>query len=162
MFKKILIGIFSFTLLVASYQMVCAQEEAVEAPMEAAAEVVSDTAAPADEEVVADENVLYTFGNVVSATSTGIVLKEYDFENDQQIENTYEVTGETIIENFDSLDQLAAEEELEVMFKMDGDKKVALMVSKVVDQDAGDLEAPAAEGTEEMPAPEMPEPPAAE
>ncbi|MBF0331279.1 MAG: hypothetical protein HQL17_05020 [Candidatus Omnitrophica bacterium] len=101
--------------------------------------------------VFAQENTddKFSFGKVVSVTSASIVVKEYDFAKDADVEMTYAVTAETELGNVNAVTDLVANDDVVIDYADKDSKRVVLTLVK---EDKG-AEAPAAgEATEQAPA----------
>ena len=72
----------------------------------------------------------FTFGNVVSASSEKLVLKEYNFDEDKEEEITYSIDAKTQYENASSFSDLAADDEVEVYFKEEKEERTATLITK--------------------------------
>ena len=96
----------------------------------------------------------YSFGTVKAVSSTEITLEEYDFEGDLEktVDVTYVINGETETDNFEKIDDLKVDEDVEVYFVEEDGKKIAVSLAKDegFDLDAADY------GNEEMMDEEMP------
>ncbi len=122
--------------IVVSDETASPEIEAVEEVEEVMDEAVSEEAVseeavseePMDE--VADDNAMYTYGNVVTAGEGVISVLEYDFENDQDIEIGYSVNEETVFQNLTGLEEVQAGDEVEIMYEEADGQRVAKMVSK--------------------------------
>jgi hypothetical protein len=91
----------------------------------------------------ADETLEYTYGSVVSASPAEIVINEYNYETDEEVNMTYGVNAETKFNNIASPQDLAKDDNVDIYYKVAGDKKIAKMITK--DDTVYDAE----EGTEE-------------
>lgn len=80
-----------------------------------------------DEEVYEGD---YTYGIIVSAANEQIVLSEYDEETEQEHEVNYLITTETEFYNFEKIDELAQDEEVEVFFFEENDLRYAIYIAK--------------------------------
>lgn len=96
----------------------------------------------AQDEVVSPQNeedeINYSYGVVVSQSPNQIVLLEYDYDRDEEVQVTYEVNAETKVENVESLDKLQKDDNIEIYYKeMDG-RKIAVSIEKelLIDEDA--------------------------
>ena len=77
-------------------------------------------------EEVTDE---FAYGTVVKVSDTEIVLNEYDFETDQEIENTYVIDENTTLDNFDALKDLSAGVDVGIYYVVSEGKKVVTLIS---------------------------------
>ena len=80
-----------------------------------------------------EEEIHYTFGKAVKAAVDQITLSEADYEGEEEIEREviYMISAETVFENFKSLDEIAADEEVEVFYKEENGQKKAVTVAKM-------------------------------
>lgn len=88
----------------------------------------------------------YSFGTVKSVSPTAITLEEYDFEGDLEktVQVSYVINAETQLDNFEKIDDLKVDEDVEVYFVEADGAKTAVSLAKdegVEDlgEDAGDL-----------------------
>ena len=96
----------------------------------------------------------YSFGTVVSVNVNQIVLKEYDYDKDEEVDVTYEVNADVKFENAGALKDIVKDDEVEIYWKDADGKKVATIISKSEDNDDqgnSDMDAPAS--TEAAPNP---------
>lgn len=70
------------------------------------------------------------FGSVVKASATEIVISQYNNEQEIDQEVTYTVDPQTHIEGAASTAEIAAGEEVEILYEETGGSKVARFVSK--------------------------------
>lgn len=88
----------------------------------------------------------YSFGTIKSVSPTAITLEEYDFEGDLEktVQVTYDVNDKTEFDNFQKIDELKVDEDVEVYFVEENGKKVAVSLAKdegledIGDEQAGD------------------------
>jgi len=73
-----------------------------------------------------------TFGIVVEASATQIVILEYDYEEDLEKEVAYLIDPETQYEEVESYQELEPGDPVEIMYSYQGDKKVAETIKKEV------------------------------
>jgi hypothetical protein len=73
----------------------------------------------------------YSTGMVVSVDETlnQIVVREYDYNQDQEVEVTYTVNQETTFEDVASLKDIAAGDSIEIEFVSENGAKIAKMVT---------------------------------
>ena len=77
----------------------------------------------------------YSFGVVTSVTDKEIVLKEYDYDKDEEIMVTYEFNQDTKFENAASLKDIAKDDEVEIYWTEKDGKNVATFIDKSEDSD---------------------------
>lgn len=70
------------------------------------------------------------FGSVVKASAAGIVISQYNSEQETDQEVTYTVDPQTHIEGAASVAEIAAGEEVEILYEEMGGSKVARFISK--------------------------------
>lgn len=94
--------------------------------------------APAEEAVgVLEEETEFSFGTVKSITGDQLVVSEYDYESNADVDVTYQVPAETEFENAASLKEIAVGDSVDIDFLVkDGQKKaVAITVEKPLTED---------------------------
>ena len=108
-----------------------------------------------------DVSLDYSYGTVASVTADALVLKEYDFEADAEVEVTYIINKDIELNNIDSLEQIQPGDSIDVLFAEENGQKVAKMVTRE-DLDMGEemmeeppMEPDTEEGTVEGTAPEL-------
>jgi hypothetical protein len=77
-----------------------------------------------------EEDLEYTYGSVVSSTPTEIVVSEYNYETDEEVQVTYTITPETKFSNIPGAADLAKDDNVDIYYKVADDKKIASMVTK--------------------------------
>lgn len=77
----------------------------------------------------AEEEVEYSWGTVSSLAANQIVVKEYDYDSDAEIDVTYTVDSNLKLKNVDSLKNIAVGSSVEIDYVTKGDKKVAKVIS---------------------------------
>ncbi len=79
------------------------------------------------------DEVNYTFGMTVKVAADQITLSELDYEGEKEIEHevTYMVSDETVFENFNSMDEIASDEEVEVFYSLKNGQKMAVAIAKM-------------------------------
>lgn len=96
----------------------------------------------------------YSFGTVKAVSPMEVTLEEYDFEGDleQTLDVMYVINAETEFDNFEKIDELKVDEDVEVYFVEENGAKIAVSLAKDegFDLDAGDY------GDEDMMDEEMP------
>ena len=93
----------------------------------------------------------YSFGTVESVAPNQIVLKEYDYDKDEEVNVTYEVGADAKFENAGALKDIVKDDEVEIYWKDADGKKVATIISKSEDNDEQEsgMDAPATEAAPE-------------
>jgi hypothetical protein len=82
-----------------------------------------------DEPLLEFEGAEFSYGTVKSVSGDQIVVTEYDYEQDKDIDVTYSVNAETTYEGVQSMSEIAAGDSVDVDYKIEGDKKIALAVA---------------------------------
>ena len=78
-----------------------------------------------------DEDLEYTYGSVISTSPTEIVVSEYNYETDEEVQMTYAVNPETKFSNVNSPQDLAKDDNVDIYYKVAPDgKKFATMITK--------------------------------
>jgi hypothetical protein len=98
-----------------------------------------------ENEIVSDENDeedKFTFGEVVSVDGDSIVLREYDFTADADVETVYVVTPETEYGNINDLRDLSSGDDVVIDFLTEGDGRVITTIvrEEVSEMQESDLE----------------------
>ena len=78
----------------------------------------------------AGEGIQYSFGVVVKVSAKQIVLREYDYEKDQEIEITYMINPETGLNGVASIDEIKANDNVEIYFQEREGQKIAEVIAK--------------------------------
>ena len=94
----------------------------------------------------AEEEEEYSYGTVTSISGDQLVVSEYDFETDKDVDVTYTVDAKAEFENISKLADVKAGDSIEIDYVVRDSKKVATFVAV----DKGDT---AALGTDEAAAP---------
>lgn len=109
-----------------------------------ASAVEAPAAAPASEEIQtepapAEEETEFSYGTVKSITGDQLVVSEYDYDSDKDIDVTYSVPANTTFEGVASLAEVAAGDAVDIDFLIQGDQKVAsaITVEKPTAEDEG-------------------------
>jgi len=103
------------------------------APAVAAASVVESAGAVAD-----SEEDKFAFGKVVSVGAHSVVVSEYDFERDADVDVLYWITSETELGNLESLADLVAGDDVVIDYiEIDGDRAATTLVKEMPNPDAG-------------------------
>lgn len=79
----------------------------------------------------------FSFGTVKSITDNQIVVSEYDYESNADVDVTYQASGETAFENVGSLKEIAVGDSVDIDFLVKDDQKkaVAITVEKPLTED---------------------------
>lgn len=76
---------------------------------------------------------IYTDGKVVSVNGSHLKILEIDNNSNKEVESQYEVTETTRLKRIDGLESLKANELVSVLYKIKDNKRIAIMVSKIVE-----------------------------
>lgn len=90
---------------------------------------VSDPAAPVQgaEEL---SQYTYSYGTVLKASNTEIVLQEYDYDSDVEKEVVYKIDPAIKLEGIKAVTELVADDVVEVYYKEENGAKVAKIIRK--------------------------------
>jgi hypothetical protein len=77
-----------------------------------------------------DEDLEYTYGSVVSSSAAEVVVTEYNYETDEEIQTPYTVSAETKFSNVGSAPDLVKGDNVDIYYKNIDEKKVATMITK--------------------------------
>ena len=128
--KIILMGILGFVLM-SFPQSVLAQNEVVPAA-ETQETAVEDTADQAADNP--DDGVNYSYGSIVRVSAAEMELLEYDYnyETDEEVEINvvYAIDSATAYENIKSWEELKEKDDVEVYYKEQDGKKMAVTIIK--------------------------------
>ncbi len=103
-------------------------------------EPVAPTAAPAVQDAAAPEDETeFSFGTVKNVTDNQLVVSEYDYESNADVDVTYEVSAKTEFENAASLKEVKTGDSVDVDYLVKDGKKNAVTIT---------VEKPLAEGEE--------------
>ena len=72
----------------------------------------------------------YSYGKVQSASAQEIIIAEYDYEKDQEINVTYKIDSAVELQNINSLSDLAAGDEVEIYYDDKNGGKTARIISR--------------------------------
>lgn len=75
-----------------------------------------------------EEEVEYSWGRVSSLSSNQIIVKEYDYESDEEVDVNYAVDPEVKIENVNSLKEITIGDSVGIDFVVRDSKKVAKVI----------------------------------
>lgn len=76
------------------------------------------------------EEMNYSYGKVFRVSPQEISVTEYDYEKDQEINESYTIDPAIELQNIPSLDRLAAGDEVEIYYDNKNGKKIALIISR--------------------------------
>jgi hypothetical protein len=71
----------------------------------------------------------YSYGAVTSITAKKIIIKEYDYENDTEIDIEYLLDPKLELYNIDAIENIDAGDIAVVDFVLDGDNKIAKILT---------------------------------
>ncbi len=103
-----------------------------------AEESKAEAQAPAKETpAVAEEETEFSFGTIKSINANQLVVSEYDYESNADVDVTYQVAANATFENVASLKEIAVGDSVDVDFLVEnGQKKaVAITVEKPLPED---------------------------
>lgn len=72
-----------------------------------------------------EEEMEYTYGTVVSVSAKEIVVSEYDYEEDKEVNVTYAIDPKAKIEGAESAADIAVGDIVEMDYMVEGNKNVA-------------------------------------
>jgi len=90
--------------------------------------LAQEGAAPAPATNEADE-VDYSFGTVKSASAGEVVVSEYDYETDKDVDVAYTLDPKVELKNVDAADKIVAGDSIDITFIVKDGKKIAKSVS---------------------------------
>lgn len=74
--------------------------------------------------VAEDANIEYTGGLVISTTDKSVVISDYDYDKDEEVEMEYVLGPDSKIVNAAGLGEVAKGSWVEISYKAEGDKRV--------------------------------------
>ena len=77
-----------------------------------------------------EDDLMVTYGTVVSVSPQQIVILEYDFDLDADVEMTYVIDENTQLEDIDSLDELQVDDAVEIVYEEKDGVKKAMVIKK--------------------------------
>jgi hypothetical protein len=99
-------------------------------PSQILAEDVQAPAVPAEEEPIVEfEGAEFSYGTVKSVAGDQLVVSEYDYENDNDIDVTYSVSPEATFEGVASLSEIAAGDSVDIDYEIKDGQKVAVSIA---------------------------------
>ena len=79
--------------------------------------------------VYAQENELdYTYGTVVNITPDKIIIEEYDYDNEENIETSYSIGANTEIENVQSTEDIEPGDYVDIDYMMKDGARTAITI----------------------------------
>ena len=75
-----------------------------------------------------EEEVEYSWGRVSSISSKQIIVKEYDYESDEEVDVTYAIDPKVKIENVNSLEEITIGDSVGIDFVVRDSEKVARVI----------------------------------
>ena len=96
-----------------------------------------------------EEELEYSWGRVSGLSSNQIIVKEYDYESDEEVDVTYAVDPEVKIENANSLEEIAVGDSVGINFVVRNSEKVAKVI--IVEKSSYEEEHTPSETYEEEP-----------
>ena len=75
-----------------------------------------------------EEELEYSWGRVSSLSSNQIIVKEYDYESDEEVDVTYAIDPEVKIENVNSLEEITIGDSVGIDFVVRDNEKVAKVI----------------------------------
>jgi len=92
--------------------------------------LAEDPAVPAAEEPLVEfEGAEFSYGTVKSASGDQLVVSEYDYENDKDIDVTYTVGPEATFEGVASFSEIVAGDSVDIDYEIKGDQKIAVSIA---------------------------------
>jgi len=95
------------------------------------------------------ETIGYSYGRIISVSSTKLDVSEFDLDSDEMVQMSYVINSDTEFVNVESYSDLMIDDEVEIEFEKAGEEKIARTITKEIEwQPAHELEY---EGGEESP-----------
>src|SRR5262245_24133192 len=90
------------------------------------------------------EEANFSYGKVISAIPTEIIVSEYDYDRDEEIRVTYAVNQKTELQNIIKVTELNPGDEVEIFYNAVEGKKTATVISRphIEDNPADDDDEP--------------------
>ncbi|MFB0561836.1 MAG: hypothetical protein ACETWM_11600 [Candidatus Lokiarchaeia archaeon] len=104
-----------------------------------------------------EEELEYSWGRVSSLSSNQIIVKEYDYESDEDVDVTYVIDPKVKIENVNSLEEITVGDSVGIDFVVRDSEKVAKVI--IVEKSSYEEEYTPEEEYEEEPEEEYEEEP---
>ena len=76
-----------------------------------------------------EEDIEYSWGTVKSISSSQIVVTEYDYDNDEDVEATYSVDPKVELIGVKSLKDIAVGDSLDIEYVIQSGKKIAKVIT---------------------------------
>ncbi len=76
----------------------------------------------------------FSYGVVKIAAVDQITVTEYDFDKEEDVEVVYAINAETKFVNFSSIAELKEADEVDIEYRLEGDKRIAVSVSREQEQ----------------------------
>lgn len=96
-----------------------------------------------------EEELQYSWGSVGGLSSNQIIVKEYDYESEEEVDVTYAIDPEVKIQNVNSLEEIAVGDSVGINFVVRNGEKVAKVI--VVEKSSYEKEYTPSETYEEEP-----------
>ena len=77
-----------------------------------------------------DDTLEYTYGSVVSVSPAQVIISEYNYESDEEVQVPYGLNAETKFNNLSGVQDLAKDDNVDIYYKINGDQKIASMITK--------------------------------
>jgi hypothetical protein len=72
----------------------------------------------------------YSFGRVIAVTESQIIVKEYDYSSEEDVEVVYIITSETVLINVETYVELLIGDDVEIDYKDSNGQKIAMVIAK--------------------------------
>jgi hypothetical protein len=109
------------------------------------------------------EDVLYSYGTVSSVSADQVVIKEYDYEKDTEVDITYAIDPAAKFENVASAKEIAVGDTVDIDYVVKDSKKIArLIIVEKATAETPEEAMPPEEIEEELPEETAPAPAPAE
>jgi len=87
------------------------------------------TVALAQEEAAEEGEIEYSWGIVSSVSSDQIIVKEYDYNSDEEVNVIYTIDPEVELANVSLLKDIVQGDTVDIEYVIKGDKKIARFIS---------------------------------
>ena len=74
------------------------------------------------------EEVEYAYGSIISVNSEKMILKEYDFDNEEELENAYFFDSNVELINIETIENLKPGDIVDIDFFKKAEKKIIIAV----------------------------------
>ena len=71
-----------------------------------------------------EEDLDYSWGLVVRVFSSEIIVSEYDYDSDEEIDVVYKIDSDTELKNMESLEDLVEGDSVEIGYVVKGENKI--------------------------------------